>query len=117
MINYGKLIDFTTDNYNSDGLSDIMQSTLENYFCHGLEPGGFTTAVLEGNLFAAAQRADHWNKENLAKIANWVFQNAPGGSYGSKEAVRDWLTDKDYRRTVYHDEMEKKYIWNELNKA
>ena len=116
-MNYGTLIDFSTDTYNSDGLSDIIQYTLENYFCHGLPPGGFTTSVLEGDLFGAARRADSWNKENLAKIANWIYQNAPSGSFGSREAVRDWMADKDYRRTAYHDELEKKHVWATLNKA
>jgi hypothetical protein len=117
MINYGKYIDFTTDTYNSHGLSDIMQSTLENYFCYGLEPGGFTTSVLEGDLFGAARKADTWNRENLVYIARWINQHAPNGSFGSKEAVRDWLNDKDYRRTIYFDTMEKKLVWKTLNDA
>ena len=115
MTNHGKYIDFTTDNYNSDSLSDIMQQTLENYFCHGLDAGGFTNSVLEGDLFGAARRADRWNKENLAGIANWIFQNAPNGSFGSREAVQDWKNDKDYRRTIYFDTMEKQLVWKTLN--
>lgn len=113
-MNYGKYIDFDSDTFNSDGLSDIIQQTLENYFCYGLDPGGFTTSVLECDLFGAARKADHWNKENLAKIANWIFQNAPNGSFGSRELVQDWKADKDYRRTAYFDALEKKFVWDKL---
>jgi hypothetical protein len=114
-MNYGKYIDFDTDTQNSSGLSDIIQQTLENYFCFGLEPGSFTTSVLEGDLFAAARRADHWNKPNLGKIANWINQHAPVGSYGSRERVRDWIADKDQCRSIYFAEIEKKLVWDTLN--
>lgn len=111
MINFGTLIDFTQDYYNSDGLSDFIQQELENYFCQGLPPGGFTTAVLAGDLFSAAMKADYWNKPNIAKIANWISNNAPSGSYGSPEHVKNWIADKDKCRSTYVTYVEQKAMW------
>lgn len=64
--------------------------TLENYWRHGFEPGGFVTSVLCNDLYTAAMRADHWNKGALGHIVEYVINEAPEGSYGSAELVKDW---------------------------
>jgi hypothetical protein len=65
--------------------------TLANYWIRGWEPGGFLTSMLMGDLYLAAARADHWNKDALGHIANMIADVGPSGSYGSEYAVRDWL--------------------------
>ena len=64
---------------------------LQNYFNNGWEPGSFLMAVLRNDLIEASFRADHINRDNLANIAEWIYHNAPRGSWGSTEVVRDWL--------------------------
>lgn len=81
------------------------QESLINYFVHGYEPGGFMTAVLQNNLFGAASKADHVNKQYLAQIASWIVNNAPQGSWGSEEAVRSWLNKSPAR-----ERFEKEYL-------
>ena len=79
-----------------EGVTDLMAETLQNYWNHGYEPGGFTTAVLCNDLFGAAARADHWNRRNMAAIAEYIVNNAPFGSYGNAELVKDWLKKGHY---------------------
>ena len=79
---------------------DLAQ-TLEHYLMRGFAPGGFTTAVLANDLYAAVARADHWNKPAIAEIVQAVADTCPVNAYGSYEAVRDWLDDKDSRRSKY----------------
>lgn len=79
-----------------EGVTNLMAETLQNYWNHGYEPGGFTTAVLCNDLFGAAARADHWNRHNMAAIAEYIVNNAPYGSYGNAELVKDWLKKGHY---------------------
>ena len=79
---------------------DLAQ-TLENYLMRGFPPGGFTTAVLAGDLFAAVAKADHWNRPAIAEIAQEVLWTCPQGALGSYKAVKDWCNDFDKRRSKY----------------
>ena len=79
---------------------DLAQ-TLEHYLMRGYQPGGFTTAVLAGDLFAAVARADHWNKQAIAEIVTAVLNACPAHAVGSYEAVRAWCEDLDGRRSKY----------------
>lgn len=78
-----------------------LAHTLENYLMHGYEPGGFTTAVIAGDLFGAVARADHYNRPAIAEIAEAVLNTCPAHAVGSYEAVRAWCTDLDERRSKY----------------
>lgn len=80
----------------SDGVTDLVEEALQNYWNHGYEPGSFTTSVLCNDLFGAAARADHWNKRNLVAVATYIANNAPYGSYGNPELVKDWLNKGAY---------------------
>lgn len=79
---------------------DLAQ-TLEHYLIRGFAPGGFTTAVLAGDLFSAVAKADHWNKHSIADIAQEVLRTCPAHAIGSYEAVEAWLKDEDSRRSEY----------------
>lgn len=92
-----------------DVISDIMETTLKNYFLHGLHPGSFTTALLAGDLYGAAMRADHWNRTRLADLARWIMNNAPVGSYGSYETVDSWLS-KNAAFTHFSNEYSKMLV-------
>jgi hypothetical protein len=79
---------------------DIAQ-TLEHYIMRGYAPGGFTTAVLAGDLFGAVAKADRWNKQNIPKIVTEVLASCPSVALGSYDAVEAWLNDEDSRRSKY----------------
>lgn len=79
---------------------DLAQA-LENYLMRGYEPGGFTTAVLAGDLFGAVAKADHWNRPAIAEIVQEVLWKCPSHAIGSYEAVEAWIDDEDSRRSKY----------------
>ena len=79
----------------------VLAQALEDYLMRGFAPGGFTTAVLKGDLFGAVSRADNWNKNAIVEIAQAVAITCPATAYGSYEAVEAWLKDKDSRRSKY----------------
>lgn len=78
-----------------------IAQTLENYLIRGFPPGGFTTAVLAGDLFMAVSKADHWNRPAIAEIAQAVIQTCPQDALGSYEAVDLWCRDYGGRRQKY----------------
>jgi hypothetical protein len=104
------LIDFNNPGSARDRLPDHMHEGMENYLLHGVSPGGFMTSVLENNLFLAAKKADHVNITELGRIANWISNDAPPGSWGSCEQVRSWMNDVDGRRSRYAKGIEQRAI-------
>lgn len=87
----------------SQKAKDIAAATLPGYMLDGLfahiedhrPTGGFLTALLEGDLMQACTKADNVNAHHLYAYAYWLFNYAPVGSYGSKEAVTKWLANKE----------------------
>jgi hypothetical protein len=95
--------------------NDIPEHTKEalmNYFNHCWEPGSFLMSVLTNDLYGAASRADHINRQELAKIAMWVINEAPYGSYGDHETVKDWL-NKGYFQQLYEKKLVMKILSTE----
>jgi hypothetical protein len=68
-----------------------MREGLKLYFEHKILTGGFLTAVLSNDLLTAASKADDINKYKLHDYCTWLYNHAPMGSYGSPEAVKQWL--------------------------
>ena len=79
---------------------DLAQ-TLEDYLMRGYQPGGFTTAMLSGDLFGAVGRADHWNKPDIGEIATAVVNTCPSAAIGSYAAVEAWCADSGGCRSKY----------------
>ena len=77
------------------------ESTMENYVMHGFPPGGFLTAVLADDYGRAFETADSWNSRDLDNIIEAVAYACPEKASGSYEAVKDWCSDKDGRRSKY----------------
>ena len=86
------------------------ESTMENYVMHGFPPGGFLTAVLADDYGRAHATADSWNSRDLDNIMEAVAYACPEKASGSYEAVKDWCSDKDGRRSKY-------VTWAHLNGA
>ena len=70
---------------------DMLQA-LRAYADHGVEPGGFLTAVLENNLMEAVSRADNYNVRGLYEICCYVYNRLPSNCHGSPERVQQWFT-------------------------
>lgn len=93
---------------------DHTQKAFEEYILLGYPPGSFMGAVLRNDFVAAVCHADVENKQHLVDIAKWMLNNAPRACWGSEQAVRDWLKDKDNVRTSYFEFVEKRRMWEAL---
>jgi hypothetical protein len=102
-----KLAYFSTGN-------NYLDPSIENYVMHGLQPGGFLTAVIMGDSVEAKARADHWNRLDLSRIMALVDCYLPPAAKGSYQAVTDWIKDVDNRRTNYVAEVEKQRVLDRL---
>lgn len=86
-----KLLDFS-----GYELPEQSKESLYNYFVHGLEPGGFMTAVLTNDLYSAVGRADFVNIDIIPEYAQWLVNRAPRGSYGDGDTVQGWLSKNQH---------------------
>ena len=75
-------------------IPDRMMGGIERYIEDGLPPGGFLTAILENDLEAAVSRADEENLRNIPAYVGYLYNHAPAGCWGSKEAVAKWYEKK-----------------------
>ena len=67
-----------------------MLDNLKAYINTGRGVGGFLTAVLENDLKGAVDRADSHNRANLPAYVGYLYNQAPGGCWGSPENVKAW---------------------------
>lgn len=95
-------------------IPEHTQTALENYIIHGFTPGGFLESVLSNDLYGAVGRADHWNKQCIPAIVQWVLENAPSDCHGNRMLVAQWTGDVDGRRSQYVKHLEKTLIWKTL---
>ena len=75
-------------------IPEHMHDGIVRYLVDHVLPGSFLHAVLCGDLFEAAQRAD---PQNTYALASWVFflrEHAPPESYGDPGTVFLWLGRK-----------------------
>lgn len=73
---------------------------IEHYLADRSTPSGFTRAVLENNLTAALGAADPLSLLLLPRLVGWLRSSIPARSWGSKEAVRNWLRCGSLREEV-----------------
>jgi hypothetical protein len=67
-----------------------MKEGLSAYLYHGRPPGGFLSAVLQNDLRRAAIQADEHNRLALAGYGQ-ILNAMPEGSWGSGQAVKQWI--------------------------
>ena len=83
----------TDVSYRKDTEARIPDSTLWG-LCRWVEralpPGDFLGAVLANDLRESFARADDRNRAALFHIVRWLHNYAPGGCWGSPEAVAQW---------------------------
>jgi len=68
-----------------------MHEGIVEYVCHGIEPGGFLTAVFEDKLVEAAAKADDTNAKKLYEYASLMYEPVPSACRG-KENVSHWIS-------------------------
>lgn len=72
-------------------LPEYMLGGLKRYFENRIPPGDFLMAVLQNDLRGSCMRADSVNRYKLFDYLNWLYNEAPMGSWGSPENVKNWL--------------------------
>jgi hypothetical protein len=73
---------------------------LIRYFEHGIKPGHCFTAILENNLMETFNRADSGTRQELPEIVAWLYNHAPGDSFGSREKVNKFIRDFNITETT-----------------
>ena len=76
--------------------------SMANYLVYGYEPGGFFTALLANDFFAAMQRSHPANTiEALKCLVGWINDCMPPEAYSNYNRVSEWCClSKDHRRTI-----------------
>ena len=79
-----------------------LPSSLWLYFCYGIPPGGFMTAVLCNDFCDAVCRAHPMlTAETLRSLAKWLINCAPSDSFGSADKMRRWQSlTNDERKDI-----------------
>lgn len=68
-----------------------MQDAICRYIIFGARPGHFLTALLSNDLMEAYGRADDINTSHMRNWVMFLYDEAPAGSYGSPDNVKEWL--------------------------
>lgn len=76
------------------------RESLRRYADDGVPTGGFLYAVLTNKLFEAVGRADSENSLALRDIAMYIYNELPAASWGSEEAVHNWIQRKIKERAA-----------------
>jgi hypothetical protein len=79
-------------------ISPLTMAGLNGWISHGIQPGGFLTAVLCNDLREAVVRADDENLRALPEIVYWIRRNAPIACWGSPAAMYRWKISR--RRAI-----------------
>lgn len=75
-------------------IPEHMMGSLERWIKFGIKPGDFLTAVLENDLKNAVGYADDENLKNLPAYIGYLYNEAPGDCWGSKEKVAAYAERK-----------------------
>lgn len=80
-----------TFSFRGQSIPDYMHYGIILYLVHRKLPGGFLTAILEGDLYQAVSRADSNNLNALVAYCGFFYNEAPSDCFGSKKKVERWL--------------------------
>lgn len=76
-------------------IPEHMRRGVSLYLEKGIRPGSFLTAVLENNLVESIAQADSINQTWIKNWANFLYNEMPIVSWGSKEKVNAWIKNKE----------------------
>ena len=72
-------------------LPEHMRDGMRLYIEKGYPPGSFQRAVLSNDFMEAFKRADDVNSAAMQEYARFLYNEAPGGCYGSQDNVKAWI--------------------------
>jgi hypothetical protein len=72
--------------------TDYCVEGLQRYFENHIKPGDFLTGLLENDFMKIMTHCDAINRNRLTDWAQWLHNEPSMKSWGSKEAVREWLS-------------------------
>jgi hypothetical protein len=98
----------------NDIFNNYMVEALELYLFLGIEPGGYTTALLSGNLYLASARADHFNAPLMTRQAKWIYLEFPNGSFGNEGNFKNWCKDTNGIRSDWAEKQKTAHMWKIL---
>jgi hypothetical protein len=113
----GTVVDFNKEcdqRYVGMEIPSHTKDSLDRYFIRGWGPGGFCEAMLAHDYDRALTIADTANRQMFWAIATWIRENAPPGSSGSYDLVRDWIHDVNDVRSKFARRAENDYTWRSL---
>jgi hypothetical protein len=73
------------------GVPEHDHCGIVRYVLHGIEPGGFLTAVITNNLKESMGKADLENRRALFNIVSWFYNHAPADCWGSAARMSAWI--------------------------
>lgn len=76
---------------NYDLCPEHSRNSLQRYIENGKDPGSFLLAVLSNDLFAAMGFADDINRYQIFDICKFLYNEAPGQSWGNGGLVTKWI--------------------------
>jgi hypothetical protein len=76
------------------GIPEHMHDGIVHYILYGLRPGSFLFALVSGDFWEMARRADAENFAAFQSYAKFFYNDTPGGCFGSIEKVVDWMNHK-----------------------
>lgn len=83
-------VKFMADNGTDfSGLHPSLREGYARWWCWGVCPGTFLTAVIFGDLFDAIGKADEKNAANLKGICTWFWNNADSRSI--RKNAKGWM--------------------------
>ena len=68
-----------------------LKDSIDEYVKTGRPVGGFLEAILTNNLMGACDRADHLNIEVIPVYMAYLYNECPGGCFGSMDMHLAWL--------------------------
>ena len=76
-------------------IPDYMIPGLLRYTLNHIKPGDFLCAVLKNDLRQACERADDVNREILFQYVSFLYNEAPGGCWGSEKNFNAWIGEQE----------------------
>lgn len=86
----GELKELLDYGRNPFAIPDRMMPALERYINNGEIPGDFLQAVICNDLKEAVARADGENLRNLPAYIMYLYNDAPGACWGSRDKMEAW---------------------------
>lgn len=76
------------------GIPDHCRYPLARYIVYHTQPGDFLASLLKNDLRETCAHADHFNIDRIYNYVKFLYNEAPGACWGSKERFEEWLQAK-----------------------